>query len=238
MEDYSFFNLPQSSYVGSTIFKRFFYENPRMGKNDKRIIREVVNRMTWLYSLQPETINIIPYKDEEREYSEIQIIEVVLYKDSKLKRLAEIMMREIPYPMVLIFKFQEKIKFNVAHQRISLIDSSKNTLEEIITTNWLEQTSLLFSELDFMKFNFTSFYALYTDIVDVLSIYNFEEISSSHINITGEEARLLANSYQLLQQEINQLRSKLKKETQFNHKMEINIKIKALEKDKRELLEG
>jgi len=238
MGDYSFFNIPRSCEVNNTIFKKLFYENTDLASSDKKLFTEVINKITWLYCLKPETINLQPYQDEYREYGEIELIEVELQADKKIERIAEIMMRTIPYPMVLIFRLQEKVKFYVAQQRSNLIDGSKNTLEELISTDWLNQDSPLLAKLDIQKMRFTNFYALYSDIVDIISIHNLAGIMPSSSALTGEEARQLSSSLETLEQEITALKAKLKKETQFNRKMEMNIAIKKLEQERSKLIGG
>jgi hypothetical protein len=134
------------------------------------LFTDIINKVIWLYCLKPETINIPAYKDEVREYPEIEVIEVLVHKDYKLDRIAEIIMRTIPYPMLLIFTLEDKRQFYVAHQRTSHSDSSKNAIEEFIATDWLESDSALYAKLDIKQMRFTNFYTLYSDIVDVISV--------------------------------------------------------------------
>ena len=236
MENYGYFNIPRSCEVGNTIFKRLFYENMDLPPADKKLFTDTINKITWLYCLKPETINIQPYKDDIRDYPEIEIIEVEISNDTKLRRIAEIIMRTIPYPMLLIFKLEDKIQLHVAPHRTNQNDSSKNTIEEFVSTDWLNNDSSLFEELDIKQMRFTNFYALYSDIVDAISIYNVSRIMPSLPVLTGEEARQLSTSIETLEQEITSLKAKLKKETQFNRKMEINIAIKKLEKEKANMI--
>ena len=147
-------------------------------------------------------------------------------------------MRAIPYPMLLIFKHEDKRRFYVAHQRTSQSDSSKNTIEEFISTDWLGKDSALFTKLDIKQMRFTNLYTLYSDIVDAISIYNISAIMPTNDKITGAEARELSAKVEDIEQKIANLRSKLKKETQFNRRMELNIEIKRLEKTKNNLLGG
>lgn len=236
MDMYKCLNIPDSCFIGNTIYKKLFYENADLSTNDKSLFTDTINKVTWLYCLKPETINISAYKDEVREYPEVEVIEVLLHKDYKLKRIAEIIMRTIPYPMVLIFRLEGKVKFYVAHQRTNQSDSSKNTIEEFISTDWLESDSALFDKLDIKQMRFTNFCALYSDIVDTISIYNLSTIIPTDDNITGAEARELSAQIEDIEQEITSLRAKLKKETQFNRKVELNIEIKRLEQNKNKLL--
>ena len=238
MDDYSFLNIPDSCFIGSTIYKKLFYENANMSSSDKSLFTDVINKIVWLYCLKPETINIPAYKDEVREYPEFEVIEVLLHKDYRLDRIAEIIMRTIPYPMLLIFKLEDKRRLYVAHQRISQSDSTKNTIEELIATDWLESDSELLAKLDIKQMRFTNIYTLYSDIVDVISIYNLSVIMPTDDTITGAEARELSAKIEDIEQKIASLRSKLKRESQFNRKMELNIEIKRLEQNKNKLLGG
>lgn len=238
MDTYKFLNIPDSCFVGTNIYKKLFYENADLSTSDKSLFTDTINKIIWLYCLKPETINIPAYKDEAREYSEIEVIEVLLHKEYKLNRIAEIIMRTIPYPMLLIFKLEDKIQFYVAHQRTNQSDSSKNIIEEVIATDWLASDSSLLTKLDIKQMRFTNLYILYSDIVDAISIYNISSVLPTNGNITGAEARELSAKIEDIEQRIANLRSKLKKEPQFNRKMELNIEIKRLEQNKNKLLGG
>lgn len=238
MNGYKFLNIPDSCFIGNTIYKKLFYENADLSGSDKALFTEGISKITWLYCLKPETINIQPYKDDTRDYPEVEVIEVEVTKDYKLKRIAEIIMRTIPYPMLLIFKLQDKIQLYVAHQRVNQSDSSKNTIEEFISTDWLCSDCALFARLDIKQMRFTNFFTLYSDIIDAISIYNVSTIMPDNTPITGSEARLLSAEIQNIEQQITALRAKIKSETQFNRKMELNIEIKRLEQNKNKLVGG
>lgn len=231
-----YLNIPKTCEVGSTIFKKLFYEKADLSSADKNLFVDNINKITWAYCLKTENINILPYNDSNRDYSEIEVIEVELIKEDKLNKIAEIIMKAIPYPMLLIFKFGDKFKFYVAHQRVNQNDNSKNTIDELICTEWLDITSPLFNMLDIKQMRLTNFNTLYSDIVDVISIHNASIILSSNANLSGEEARQVTSKIEAIEREISSLRTKLQKETQFNHKMELNIQIKKLEREREEII--
>lgn len=238
MDKYSFLNIPNSCFIGSTIYKKLFYENANLSTTDKTLFTDTIDKINWVYCLKPETINISDFKDEERDYPEIEVIEVILRKNNKINRIAEIIMRTIPYPMLLIFKLEDKLQFYVAHQRINQNDKSKNRLEEIITTEWLENDSSLFAKLNIKTMRFINLYSLYSDIVDIISLYKVSNIIGENAPISGAEARTLFTQIEEIDKQINGLRAKLKKESQFNRKIELNIEIKKLRNLKNELLGG
>lgn len=230
MEEYRFFNIPESCNVGNIIYKKLFYENGDLAVSDKELFTDVINKITWLYCMKRDTINIKPYKDEARDYSEIEFLEVTVTEDKKIRRIAEIIMRTITYPMVLVFKLNDSIKIVTAHVRINQNDSSQNTIDEFISTGWLKEDDAFFNRLDMMKMNFTNCYILYCDIVDTISIYNAECILGKPSSMSGDKAREFLSKINNIGAQIETLKSSIKNETQFNRKVELNIKIKQLEK--------
>ena len=78
---------------------------------------------------------------------------------------------------------------------------------------------------------------LYTDIVDVISIYNVSDIILDEISLTGADARELSAQIAEVDEKISILRTKLKRENQFNRKVELHIKINELKEEKENCLE-
>lgn len=229
---YESFHLPAACAVNSTIYKKLFDENADLSKADKDLIKDKVSKMIWRYCLKAETIHVPPYVDGIREYPEIEFLEVQLECEGKLKRLAEIIMRTIPYPMVIFFRLQDKVQLWLAHQRINQSDQNKNTLEEFVTSEWLQADNPLFERLDVRTMRFTNCWTLYSDLVDAVSIYHAEKLTGTSKTLDGQSAREFMNELTKLEGEIARLRNALKKETQFNRKMDMNIQIKKLETKK------
>lgn len=240
---YEKLNIPDSCLVGNTIFKKHFYDNGDLKSGDKDIFTKQIEKIIWKYSLKPENINIKTYSDEIREYNEIEVVEVILNSDKKIKRIAEIIMRTIPYPMLLIFVLDDKVQLWVAHQRINLSDRSKNTIEEFIFTVWFDMNDLseldkvLLNRLNIKEISVANMYLLYSKFVDYLNLY----IASLYIgkNLFDYEVDKVVkvfNEVKDIDKELVNLKSYMKKETQINRKIELNIKIKTFEKKREEIL--
>ena len=236
MDIFDGFYIPQNCKVNKTVFKKLFYDNATLSNADKDLFANSIEKITWAYCLKPETINVQSYIDETRDYSEIEIFLVQLAKDKGLNRLAEVIMKSIPYPMVLIFRLENKCQIWSGHQRIKLNDNSKNTIDEFVQTQWLTPEDQIFKNLDIRNMNQSNCFALYADIVDTISKYNAKLITGENTEISGEEARELVSKIANIDQRIAALRFELKKETQFNRRMEINIEIKKLEQTRVNLI--
>ena len=230
MDIYNKLNIPDECRINRTVFKKMFYDNIAISKGDKDLFIDSIDKITWIYCLNQDNMNIPAYVTEEREYLEIEIIEVTLSENKGIKRIAEIIMRAIPYPMLLIFSFEDKYQLWAAHQRFSLADNSKVTLEEPIFTEWQEENSILWDRLNISKLRYTNFYDMYSDLLDAIAVFNASKLTDKEIN--GEDARKLLRSNAEIDSQIAALRAELKKATEFNRKMEINMKIKKLEKER------
>lgn len=230
MDIYDKLNIPYECRINRTVFKKMFYENTALSKGDKDLFVNSIDKITWIYCLNQDNMNISAYTTDEREYLEIEIMEVALSENKGIKRIAEIIMRAIPYPMLLIFNFEDKYQVWTAHQRFNLADNNKITLEEPICTEWLDNGSDLWDKLDISNFRYTNFFDMYSDIVDAVAVFNAEKLTDKEIS--GEDARKLLRRNAEIDSQIAALRAELKKATEFNRKMEINMKIKKLEKER------
>jgi len=237
-------NIPRSCKVGNTIFKKTFYDQANLSPSDKKLFSEQIDKIIWQYCLKPDTINIQPFKDESKDYPEIEVISILLNNDAKTKRIAEIIMKNIPYPLLLVFSFDNKIQLCAAHQRQSLSDASKNTVDEFIFTNWFNvdklntQDELFLETIDFTKLSRLNFYKMYSDLVDKINIYNASKLMSDDYiaNTSPNDAKDIYNKVTLLDNEIIQLKNKIKKESAVNEKVTMNIELNKLKTKRKELL--
>ena len=188
----------------------------------------MIGKVIWKYSLKEDNYYLKPYVDEQREYREIEILEVQLNKRSKEKRIAELIMHAIPYPMILLLRFESEVQLWVSHQRNSQNDKDKNVLEDLLGTKWLQETDLA-DILPFEQFKRTNCYVFYSEVVDVISRFNAKDYSLK--DLSGEEARLLLKKETEKEMKLAKLRAQLKKETQFNKRVEISMQIRKVEKE-------
>ena len=111
--------IPDTCHLGKRVFKKLFHENAKLGVTDKKAFRDDIDTISWQYTLKPSTIPITVYKDDQKDYPEIAILQVDLKTLNRTKRIAEIIHRAIPYPLVVAFVFEKSCALSLAHKRYS-----------------------------------------------------------------------------------------------------------------------
>ena len=233
--------IPDTCHLGKRVFKKLFHENAKLGVTDKKALRDDIDTITWVYTLKPTTIPIHAYKDNEREYDEIALLQVDLKTQNRTGRIVEIIHRAIPYPLVLVFVFETSVAISLAHKRFSQAERGAVVAEEFVTTDWIDlapssptpvQQAFLDS-LAVTQLPQTHFYAFYSALVDRLIALDCARLTGEYrIEAAAErrEARRerLAQCHEL-EVRIAETRAAAKREKQINRLADLNVEIRRLQ---------
>lgn len=231
--------IPESCALNKRVFKKLFEENTRLDITDKKALKDDVQEIRWLYTLKPSTINIPRYADELRDYPEVAILLVTLSTPIRFKRVAAFIQRAIPYPLMLIFSYEDSIALSLADKRINQADNTKLVVEANFETDWIDLEKPTAHQLQFMddlsikRLSFLNFYAFYQDICQRVIALNCANLTGRY-NLkagdgAGQQTRVeMLRELQKLEQAQVELRNKLKKETQLGRQVELNSQIRKL----------
>jgi len=232
--------IPESCHLGKRVYKKLFFENAQLGVTDKKAFQEDIDSVTWQYTLKPKTIPVSPYDDQEREYHEVAILQVNLRQSRRYKRIAEVIHRAIPYPLALVFVHENAIAVSLAHKRFSQAEREKIVVDEFFFTDWIDPNVSTNGEAEFLdSLNFEQlpqmdFFSLYSGLVDRVIALDCARLTGqfrleSAVDRQYRRRKRLQACHQL-ERQIAELRARINAETQFNRKVELNTKIKRLEK--------
>ena len=104
-----YFNVTKESILENSISKNSFYSNGNLKKSDKELFVNGIEKIIWQYSLKEESEGFRSYTNDNIEYDEIEVIRVILKEDCRYKKIAEIIQKTIPYPMIIIFELGNKV---------------------------------------------------------------------------------------------------------------------------------
>ncbi len=236
---YSSMALPDACHLGKRVFKKLFSENASLTAADKRAFADDIENVTWQYTLKPSTVPISAYEDDEREYHEVAVIQVNLKTDKRTKRIAEVIHRAIPYPVVLVLSLPPAFAVSVAHKRFSRAERDAIVAEDVRLSGWMDASSLSAEQSGFIKslplpgLPHTHFFDLYSALVDRVAALDASRLTGSFslyssVDQQAERLKRLAEC-RTIEQQIAEQRALLKNETHFNRQVELNTSIKQLE---------
>ncbi|AEM46731.1 hypothetical protein Acife_0524 [Acidithiobacillus ferrivorans SS3] len=129
--------LPDSCRVDQRVPKKLLVENGAPTAADKRQINDDIEEIQWVAALKPNTIGVAEYRDDVREYVEIAVLTVTLRgslkegddKPAKVARLAELVHRAVPYPVLLLLHSGQRVTLSLAHKRWAQNEAGKVVLD-------------------------------------------------------------------------------------------------------------
>ena len=236
MEIYEKMNLPPAARIDRVVAKKQFYDNGDLSSADKKLF-DHVKKIYWRYALKTENTFIQPFIDETQYYPEIEVMEVALRTNKQLNRLAEVIMRSIPYPMLIFFRSGEQIQLWMGKLRQNQGDASRMTLTDTEVTEWLTENDDFWENLSLKNCSTANFCLLYGAWFDIISRSHLAAMNIETDNISGDEARETVERLKAIEQEMARLRRQMKKESQFNRKVELNTKLQKLKREKVKITE-
>ena len=238
--------LPAEVTIDRRIPKSLLLDSAAYGSRDKRLIRERIGELRWLAALKPAAVGIAAHRDEEREYVEIAVLQLVLRAPAGTDRLVALVNRAIPYPVIMIVQHGMAASVSLAHKRRSLGDSEATVIDGEVATACLEAQDLaavevrksFLASLPLSSQPPNSLLTVYQGWVDRVQAFRAAQITGAYSLLTtrgeavGREKAL--RDYRALESEIARVSAAARKERQISRRAELNLELASL-RDKRQM---
>ena len=248
--------VPRDCIVDSVIPKKDVFEVADLNNKDKRIFTDLVKQIKWCYNFTEENIRVDKYVDEIRRYDEVELINITLKydnvhkidigkfkEDDKIDRIADIVMRFIPYPVILTIQYDNELKFYAAHIRESKADYDKIVIDgKILSTNWMDIDHLseieddFISKIQFYNLDRTDFYNFYNTYFEAVVQHDGAMMAGGTVNLSVEEIKKIYDEISVLNSKIKEIEKEISQEDNFNARMKLNIKAHRFKEEKEMLL--
>lgn len=216
----SLFSFPQQAVFNKPLPKSKIYEHASPSAKLKTYFVQQVDKITWSYKLSPETINL-PAKNE---VNEIQIFTIEL-KNGELKHeVLQAIDKAIASPIIYQVYYNHKIRYIAAYKRQNEADKEKWVVSRYFETDWIAEDAQQIT-LPIVLNMEALYYALLKNLIPLVE--RSEEKMDDLINRTEQ--------LQLRQREANKMEARLRKEKQFNRKVENNTALKEIKQQIKEL---
>jgi hypothetical protein len=230
------FDLPAAALVNQRVPKKLLVENGAPTTADRKLIQDGIEEITWVAALKPASIGVPEYRDEQRAYLELAVLLVDLREAGKVTRLAELIHRAIPYPVLLVLVGSNGLMLSLAHIRWAQKEADKTVLDGEPSMALLssEGSSLgdFLQALSLRNQPRTDLYALYQGWLDTLTALQAAMITGCFTkseNAAHASARRAAlHRCREIDGEVARLRLAAAKEKQMARQVAVNMEIKAL----------
>lgn len=232
--------LPAEALVNQRVPKKLLVESDAPTAGDRRQINDRIEALFWVAALKPATIGVPLYRDETREYLEIAVLHLRLRPGAKAARLAELVHRAVPYPLLLIAEqalADGAPELSLAHKRWSRAESDKVVLDGEITAAAIDDRDPYLEPfcqaLSLSRQPRRDLHALYQSWIDaVLALHASRLTGSFHVHTSAERAaarRQALRASAELEAQITKRRAEAAKATQLARQVALNLDIKRLE---------
>ena len=254
--------LPDRARVDQRVPKKMLAEHGAPTAADRRLLTDGIEELQWIAALKPGTVAMPEHRADGREYLEVAVLAVQVRathgKASQLLRLAELLHRAVPYPVVLIQSLapgnatppDDRVPPAAAALAISLIHkrAAQNKVDKVVVDGELVRTELvdaggtpapqagaLLEALALDRQPHQDLMALYQGWMDCLTAAEAARITGNFRLASGPSAtaaqREALRLCQRLEQEAARLRNQAAKERQIAKQVNLNLALQRLQAD-------
>jgi len=210
------FDYPAKAAFGRVLHKNKIYEHASPTAGLKELFVRQVDQIIWKFKLAPETINL----PATRPVPEIQVFHISL-KNGELKEdVLSCIDKAIPFPIMFELHYDGRCKAIACYKRPNEADSTKWVVSDYFETSWLADNAVREKLPVVLDLG-----VLYENLLSPLLPYLVIGKETMPERIARIE-KIRAKERELEKSEI-----RLNNEKQFNRKVEINAKIRAIRQE-------
>lgn len=212
--------LPKATEFNKRIPKQKFYENISVTPAMRRIFVDQINTIYWKNKIAPTTLNL----EAGNNVSEIEVFEVKLNSlplDTAVLRQIDM---GIPYHIIFVLEYNGLCQAWTAYKEKTSGGNKAFKVEKYYHTEWLPEDELVL-KLDGL--NMDSVYESYVRQIAGDTLIN----ASANVSETLKESVERDKQIQMLNKQIENLQTKIRREKQFNRQIELNAELKKIKKE-------
>ncbi len=210
------FEYPKSAAFGCILPKNKIYVHGSPSTAVKDLFVRQVERISWQYKLAPETINL----SSTRAVPEIQVFRIELRTGELKQDVLYCIDRAINFPIIFELHYEEQVKCSAAYKRPSEADNSKWVLGSYFETPWISSSTPRIPLPIVLDLE-----ALYAQIL--MPLMPCEPRQREGLQAFVDRMELIRSR----QRELEKCEIRLRKEKQFNRKVEINAELRAIKQE-------
>jgi hypothetical protein len=197
--------IPNTAKVQRVIPKNAF--DGYVNSKQKKLFTDLIARITWLYKLSPDTVNL-----PGKEITEIQILKLELKMKEEVQQLLDTIDKSIPYPIIFIVDYEGTVFLSTSVKHPHPINQDNAVIDWTFKSSWFSPSP--------NKYRIN----LRLDLDAVYKDFCLQLSGNPHLyHSTLQELVGYSKQLQVLKNEIAQLQNSIRNCKQFNRKVELNL---------------
>lgn len=214
------YDFPKHAAFGHMLAKTKIYEHSTPNSEVKELFVREVEKIVWAYKLSPATINL----PASEGVQEIQVFTIILRTGALAEEVLQTIDKAIPSPILFHLSYKGKSRYMAAYKRPSEADKSKWVVSSYFETKWISDSS------DKMELPVVlNMGALYQTLLK-----NIIPLPSKK-NETLNELVTRVDNLRMKERKAAKIEFRMKKEKQFNRRVELNRSLNELKQEIEEL---
>lgn len=201
------FKLPHNALVNKFIAKTKFYERATLSSKLQNEFINKIQKITWKYKLAEDTIGI----SKTDSVTEIQVFEIELKEQAIPENVLKVIDKAIPYQILYQFVYKDNLAYGITLKGPilkTMPEKESAATRNYYFSEWNEDLNFDFTGIDLEK--------VYQKLIKAF-INNEAKNQSDFAAIIDTDDKI-----KRLGKEITTLDNKIRKEKQFNRKVELN----------------
>ncbi|WP_024897855.1 DUF4391 domain-containing protein [Brucella rhizosphaerae] len=236
------YDWPRAAAFGRVIPKNKIYEHAGANTALKDLFVREVDQIVWSYKLAPETVNLSATK----QVAEIQVFRLTTRTGALDRDVLYSIDKAIPFPLIFEVVHGDRIKLAAAYKRPSEADSARWVVGDYFESDWVPKDTLR-SPLP-VALDMTALYERLLELIVAeqtarLTFGMAESRPTPDIAAAPEafvslgERIAQAEAIQAKTREVDSIKARLTREKQFNKRVAINAKLRAVKQELERLSE-
>lgn len=205
-------NLPQTTEFNKRVPKQKFYEHLAVNAKIKSLFAAQIKTIYWRNKIAASTLNI----SAGVTLPELEVFEVKLNTPD----ISETVLRQIdlaiPYYILFLLEYDGKYKAAISFKEVT--ENKNIKVNNYYYTNWLDEQELP------LKMEGLNIDIVYENFLRQIAGQSLEKQGNTNL----KQSIAKADEKTKLQKQIAVLENKIRKEKQFNKKVELNMELKKL----------
>lgn len=214
------YGFPKHAAFGHMLAKTKIYEHSTPNSKVKEMFIREVEKIIWAYKLSPATINL----PASEGVQEIQVFTIILKTGTLAEEVLQTIDKAIPSPILFHLTYNGKSMYKAAYKRPSEADKSKWVVSSYFETEWISDNSDKM-ELPVVLSMGAFYQTLLKNIIPL----------PSRKNETLNELVTRVDNLRIKERKAAKIESLIKKEKQFNRRVELNRSLNELRQEIEEL---